>query len=315
MKYNTKIAWATIAVLVLTIAAYWMLSGQEKTKIPVRRDTSEEVLDQARQLSGIGALGRVEPRSRVVVVSPDAGSDGARVEEILVKEGQAVRKGDVIAVFSDFGRRQAKYASAMAKVRMIAAKTQTEQAKESYYMSEYKRMNELWKVGAISQSRFDEAERDLRQSQATVASLRAELAAGNADLDLSQQELLQGKLLSPMDGTILTVKCRPGESVGSSGVVEMADLTQLDVVAEVYERDITRVKIGQKAEVKVAGLREPFIGEVRDIGFLIRKNDINDTDPLADKDNRVVEVRITLDSAASETLRHLIYMQVAVRLI
>lgn len=292
-----------------------MLSGQEKTKIPVRRDTSEEVLDQARQLSGIGALGRIEPRSRVVVVSPDAGSDGARVEEILVKEGQAVRKGDVIAVFSDFGRRQAKYASAMAKVRMIAANTQTEQSKETYYMSEYKRMNELWKVGAISQSRFDEAERDLRQSQATVASLRAELAAGNADLDLSQQELMQGKLLSPMAGTILTVKCRPGESVGSSGVVEMADLTQLDVVAEVYERDITRVKIGQKAEVKVAGLREPFIGEVRDIGFLIRKNDINDTDPLADKDNRVAEVRITLDSAASETLRHLIYMQVDARLI
>ncbi|WP_371381149.1 HlyD family efflux transporter periplasmic adaptor subunit [Sporomusa aerivorans] len=313
MKYNKKIAWAAIALLVLTIAAYWLLSGQEKSKTTVRRDTSEEVLDQARRLSGIGALGRVEPRSRVVVVSYDG--DGARVEEILVKEGQAVRKEDVIAVFSDFDRRQAKYASAMAKVRLIAAKIQAEQSTESYLLSEYKRMNELWKVGAISQSRFDEAERNLHQSQATVAALRAEMASGSADLDFSQKELSQGKLLSPLDGTILAVKARPGELVGSSGVVEIADLTRLDVVAEVYERDITRVKIGQKAEVKVAGLREPFIGEVRDIGFLIRKNDINDTDPLADKDNRVVEVRITLDSAAIESLRHLIYMQVDVRLI
>ncbi len=95
----------------------------------------------------------------------------------------------------------------------------------------------------------------------------------------------------------------------------MADLAQLDVVAEVYERDITRVKMGQKAEVKVAGLREPFIGEVRDIGFLVRKNDISNTDPLSDRDNRVVEVRIMLDSIAVEALRHLIYMQVDVRLI
>lgn len=313
MKYNKKNAWVAIALLVLTIAAYWMLNGQEKTKISVRRDASEEVLDQARQLSGIGTFGRVEPRSRVVVVSFDG--DSARVEEILVKEGQAVRKGDVIAVFSDFERLQAKSASAMAKVYQTAAKIKAEQSSESYLTSQYKKMNELWKVGAISESSFNEAERNLRQSQATVAALRAELASVSADSDFSQKELSQGKLLSPMDGTILAVKARPGELVGSSGVVEMADLTQLDVVAEVYERDITRVKIGQKAEVKVAGLREPLVGEVRDIGFLIRKNDINSTDPLADRDNRVVEVRITLDSVAIETLRHMIYMQVDVRLL
>lgn len=313
MKYDKKIAWVAIALLVLTIAVYWMWSGQEKTKVTVHRDTSEEVLDQARRLSGIGALGRVEPRSRVVVVSYDG--DGARIEDILVKDGQVVRKGDVIAVFGDLDQRQAKYAFAMAKVHQTAAKIQAEQSTESYLTSEYKRMNELWNIGAISQSRFDEAERNLRQSQATVAALRAELASASADLNFSQKELSQGKLLSPMDGTILAIKARPGERVGSSGVVEMADLTQLDIVAEVYERDITRVKIGQKTEVKVAGLREPFIGEVRDIGFLIRKNDINDTDPLADKDNRVVEVRITLDSVAIEVLRHLIYMQVDVRLI
>lgn len=313
MKNNKKIAWVTIALLVLTIAANWVLNGQEKSKVAVCRDASDEVLDQARRLSGIGALGRVEPRSRVVAVSYDG--DGARIEEILVKEGQAIRKGDVIAVFGDLDQRQAKYASAMAKVRQIAAKIQVEQSTETYFVSEYKRMNELWKAGAISRSRFDESERNLRQSQATIGALRAELDSGSADLNFTQKELSQGKLLSPMDGTILAVKSRPGERVGSSGVVEMADLTQLDVVAEVYERDITRVKLGQKAEVKVAGLREPFIGEVRDIGFLIRKNDINDTDPLADRDNRVVEVRITLDSVAIEALRHLIYMQVDVRLI
>ncbi len=314
MKYDQKIAWVILALLALSISAYWTLSRQDEAKITVRRDASEEVLDQARRLSGIGALGRVEPRSRVVAISHDTG-EGVRIEEILVKEGQAVCKGDVIAVFSDFNRRQAKYASAQAQVHLIAAKIQAEQSTELYSLSEYKRMNELWKVGAISQSRLDEAERNLRQSQATVAALKAELASVSADSDFSQKELAQGKLLSPMDGTILTIKARPGELVGSSGIAEMADLTQLDVVAEVYERDITRVAIGQKAEVKVAGLREAFIGEVREIGFLIRKNNLDNTDPLAEKDQRIVEVRITLEPIAIEVLRHLIYMQVDVRLI
>ncbi len=315
MRYGKKTAGVAITFLIMAIAAYWILGWQENTTIRIRRDASEKVLDQARRLSGIGALGRVEPRSRVVAVSYDAAGDGARIDKILVEEGQAVRRGDVIAVFSDIDQRQAKYASALAKVQLIAAKIQAEQSTESYYKSEYKRMNELWKAGAISQSRFDEAGRNLRQSQATVVALNAEFASVSADSDFSQIELSRGKLLSPMAGTILAIKSRPGERVGSSGVVEMADLAQLDVVAEVYERDITRVKMGQKAEVKVAGLREPFIGEVRDIGFLVRKNDISNTDPLSDRDNRVVEVRIMLDSIAVEALRHLIYMQVDVRLI
>ncbi len=189
MRYGKKTAGVAITFLIMAIAAYWILGWQENTTIRIRRDASEKVLDQARRLSGIGALGRVEPRSRVVAVSYDAAGDGARIDKILVEEGQAVRRGDVIAVFSDIDQRQAKYASALAKVQLIAAKIQAEQSTESYYKSEYKRMNELWKAGAISQSRFDEAGRNLRQSQATVVALNAEFASVSADSDFSQIEL------------------------------------------------------------------------------------------------------------------------------
>jgi HlyD family secretion protein len=46
----------------------------------------------------------------------------------------------------------------------------------------------------------------------------------------------------------------------------------------------------------------------------VRKNDINDTDPLADRDNRTVEVRISIAGEKAELLKHLIYIQVNVRI-
>ena len=132
---------------------------------------------------------------------------------------------------------------------------------------------------------------------------------------LAERELEQSTLVSPIDGTILKIKAWPGERVTDNGVVEIANLTQIDVVAEIYERDMPRVKIGQKAEIKVPGMQETFGGTVRELGYVVRKNDMNDTDPLADRDNRVVEVRITLDPGKEEILKHLIYMQVDVRLL
>jgi HlyD family secretion protein len=50
------------------------------------------------------------------------------------------------------------------------------------------------------------------------------------------------------------------------------------------------------------------------LGYLVRKNDLNDTDPLADRDNRIIEVRLTLDPLAVADLRHQIFRQVYVRI-
>ena len=97
-------------------------------------------------------------------------------------------------------------------------------------------------------------------------------------------------------------------------VLQIADLSQLDVVAEIYESDLSRIKVGQKAYINAQDFKKPYHAQVRELGFQVKKNDLNDTDPLADRDNRIIEVRLTLDPKAVEDLQHQIYRQVHIRI-
>ncbi|MFO1242211.1 MAG: HlyD family efflux transporter periplasmic adaptor subunit [Rickettsiales bacterium] len=303
-----------VVIILIACIAFWAVKSRSGNQ-PKIATPNVPVVELSEPPQGVGALGRIEPRSRVIDLSHDAGPEGARISELLVQESQPVKKGDVIAVFSDYERKKAKLESARAKVPMLEARIISERANEKFSRQDYERARKLVKTSAVSRSRFDEMERNWRQSQAAVVSLGAELAAAKADLILAEKELEQSTLVSPIDGTILKIKAWPGERVTDAGVVEIADLSQMDVVAEIYERDMPRVKIGQKAEIKVPGMEQPFYGIVRQLGYVVRKNDMNDTDPLADRDNRVVEVRITLDPGKEDILKHLIYMQVDVRVL
>tara|TARA_R110002073_G_scaffold136621_3_gene285203 strand:+ start:4417 stop:4680 length:264 start_codon:yes stop_codon:yes gene_type:complete len=60
------------------------------------------------------------------------------------------------------------------------------------------------------------------------------------------------------------------------------------VVAEIYESDLSKEKVGQKAYINASGFKRIYNAQVRQLGFQVKKNDLNDTDPLADKDNRII---------------------------
>jgi HlyD family secretion protein len=265
--------------------------------------------------SGIGALGRIEPRSRIVKLSHDAGPEGARIETLNVTEGQKVKKGDVIAVYSDYMRKSAKLDSARSRIAVIEANSRVEAANEQFYALDDKRSAELIKSSAIPQKTRDESRKNYEQTKAKLLSLAAELKQAKSDASLAEKELAQSTLTSPMDGTVLKINARPGERVSDNGVITLADLSQLDVVAEIYERDMPRIKVGQKAEIMIPGVSGVTAGEVRELGYEVRKNDMNNTDPLSDRDNRVIEVRITLASDAVAQLEHLLLMQVQVRIL
>ncbi|MFN5589198.1 MAG: HlyD family efflux transporter periplasmic adaptor subunit [Holosporales bacterium] len=108
---------------------------------------------------------------------------------------------------------------------------------------------------------------------------------------------------------------RVGERLADQGFAEFADLSRMDVRAEVFESDIQRVKEGQRAEILLPNEKKPLKGAVYQVGFVVRGNDLNNTDPLADKDNRVVAVRIAVDPADTERLKHQIYRRVSVRIL
>jgi HlyD family secretion protein len=147
---------------------------------------------------------------------------------------------------------------------------------------------------------------DIAAAEAEVDNARAAVERAKADLD-------QRRVRSYAAGKVLKIHARPGESVGNDGVLELGDTSTMIAVAEVFEADIAKISNGQRAEVTVRTSGDKFSGEVVAIDPLIKKRDILDSDPVADVDSRVVEVRVRLDAEASRRLGGLTNLRVDVR--
>jgi HlyD family secretion protein len=157
------------------------------------------------------------------------------------------------------------------------------------------------KLNSVSQVRPE----DLREAQAAVLVAQAGFQKAKADLE-------SAAVLSPIEGKVLKINTKDGESVGDKGILELGNTADMDVVAEIYETDLDRIQGGLDATITSPALAEPLEGKVYKAGWQIRKNDVLNTDPAADTDVRVVEVRIRLKDA--RPVERLTNLQVKVKI-
>lgn len=216
-------------------------------------------------LTDVAALGRLEPRHGVIRVAGPP-RPAVVIRTLSVEEGDAVHEGDVIATLADIGLQKAEVA------RLEAELANAER--------EIERNRPLLRKGVIPESNWEAL-------ALTRDVARANLDRARADLELSL-------VRSPIDGQVLEIHAREGERVGQAGVAEIGETSSMYAVAEVYETDIGRVRVGQQAKVSSPALPRELEGEVERIGLKIGKKDVLSTDPVADADARVVEVRIRL---------------------
>lgn len=304
-------------LIVIAVAGYGAYSYFTKRAQAEQKQEAAQAaaIATAATPKGIGALGRIEPRSRVLNISHNAGPEGAKIAQLMVDEGYDVKAGDTLAILADHPRKQAELAQVEANIKALQARLKVEKLNRDYAAKIYERRRKLIKDSAISQSELDKTEQALRQSEASLADINAQIASMEANRAVAAENLANMTITAPIDGTILRIITHTGERIDATGLLEMADLSQLDVVAEVYEQDIAAVKVDQKATITMTGSNTAYHGIVRELGFQVKGNDLNDTDPLADKDNRVVSVRITLDPEAVSALRHQLYRQVQVSIL
>ncbi len=147
-----------------------------------------------------------------------------------------------------------------------------------------------------------------------IATAQAEVSRAIASTNQARAELDSAFIRAPEDGQVLRIETRAGETVGDNGIVELANTTQMFVVAEVFESDIGHVRLGQRATAtsSMGAFSQILQGTVAEIGLQIAKRDILDTDPTAATDARVVEVRIQLDPASTRRVAGLTNLQVNV---
>ena len=145
-----------------------------------------------------------------------------------------------------------------------------------------------------------------------VAVAAAELATAQAAVQQAQANLDLAYVRSPRSGQVLKIQTLPGEIVSNNGIVELGQTDQMYVSAEVYETDIHQVHPGQTVKILSDGVVDDLTGIVDEIGLQIGTKDILGTDPVADADARVVEVKIRLNSEDSQRVAGLTNLQVNV---
>lgn len=163
-----------------------------------------------------------------------------------------------------------------------------------------------------------------RQIEETAASLDAiaevrpvDVRVAQAELEIAQAAEVKAKvnldlayIRAPKDGQILKIHTWPGEIIGDKGIVELGQTQQMYVTAQVYQTDALRIRTGQSATIK-SPLGD-LLGTVEQIGLQVGRKDVLGTDPVADVDARVVEVKIRLTPHDSQRVAQFTNLQVKV---
>ncbi|MFM9157431.1 MAG: efflux RND transporter periplasmic adaptor subunit, partial [Dolichospermum sp.] len=139
-----------------------------------------------------------------------------------------------------------------------------------------------------------------------------QLEAAQKAVKTAQANLDLSYVRSPQNGQIIKIHTWPGELVNDKGIVDIGNTQQMYVNAEIYETDINKVKLGQIATIKGDGIVEELTGIVDEIGLEISSKNVLGTDPVADADARVVEVKIKLNPQDSIKVSRLTNLQVNV---
>ncbi|MEO1620783.1 MAG: HlyD family efflux transporter periplasmic adaptor subunit [Cyanobacteria bacterium J06632_3] len=164
---------------------------------------------------------------------------------------------------------------------------------------------------------------EIRQAEATLARIQEirpaditlaneELNTAIASLQSAQIALDQTYVRAPVAGQILQVYVQAGELVTERGVVALGQTRQMVAIAEVYETDINRIRVGQTATVKseYGGFDGTLHGVVEDIGLRVARNRMIDVTPGSPIDTRVIEVTVRLSPEDSDRVRALTDLQV-----
>ena len=296
-KQGSKGVFTLVAGLAIGLAAGVAVSPLLRAKLPGAQAPAGPAPTPAAQGSYVTALGRLRPRNGVLRVAGPS-QLVVVVGRLMVEEGDRVRRGQTIAVLDNHASQEAAVERLKANLgAQIAAAARTEAVLRTA-QNEYGRLSNLHKEGTISDSQRDSSKLEADAGQADLTRARAEIDLARADLRRAQEDFELTVVRAPIDGQVLKIHTRAGEKVGEEGIVELADNQQMYAVAEVYESDIARIKVGQRATVRTPVLDRELTGVVERVGLKIGKMDVLGTDPAAKTDARVVEVEVRLDESA-----------------
>ncbi|MDQ2841996.1 MAG: efflux RND transporter periplasmic adaptor subunit [Acidobacteriota bacterium] len=280
----------------------------------------------------VACPGRIEGHTDTIAVG--AAADGV-VQAIHVHEGETVAQGAVLAeigcsdLHSALSVAQAEAESVrQARARLLRGsrpeereaaeqKRREAQAVVDHTSAELNRAAQLSDAAAISKAAYDQARRDYEVAQAQLneaarneelvdapptpedlAKADADVRAAEDRIKLAQEKVGKCTVIAPVAGTILRVDLRAGESFSTMAphpLFTIADLSERRVRAEVDERDIGKVHVGQKAVLSSEAYPgRHFTGKVVRLASIMGRKTVETGNPADKSDRDILEALVDL---------------------
>lgn len=262
-KKGLKLAlWLGLA-LAVGAAVWWAVFKKREVVITVqtekvaRRNLTELVV----------ANGRVQPVLQVVI-NPEVSGE---IIELPVKEGQLVKKGDLLVQIKKDNYLAAR-TSFEASHRSALANKSLAQANLTKAELEFKRISAMWEQKLVSESMFTDAQAALDVAKAAFQTSCHQVDQAAAQLARAEDDLTKTTILAPMDGTVTRLKSQKGERVvgtalmSGTEIMTIANLDDMEARVDIGEVDVVLIQLGQKARLEVDAFRDrKFTGEVTEI--------------------------------------------------
>jgi len=254
-KTKKIIIWSIILLIITLIVAKQcdVIGEKPSKKVTLEQPTIRTITEI------ITANGRIQPEIEVKI-SPEVSGE---IVELNIQEGDNVKKGDLLArikpdiYISIKERSEASLNATKASLKQVIA--QLKQAELNFV-----RQKQLFKAKAISDAEYEQAQANYAALVAQKEQALANIKASEAQLKQSNEDLQKTTIYAPSDGTISKLSVELGERVvgtatmAGTEILRVANLANMEVIAEVNENDIVRVELGDSAAIEV----DAYLGKI-----------------------------------------------------
>jgi HlyD family secretion protein len=265
-----------LVLIVVVIAGIFLLSPgarkwvQDRLPKPDPTSVRLEKVTRGDLTRTVNAPGSIEPKTKVQISAQVV----ARIVELPFREGDAVKKGEVV-VRLDSRDLVAQLESSQASLKAEQARRDGAEAALKQAENEARRTRALFASKDKSQAELDAVEEAVLRATSSLNASKANIEIARANITRAQKDLENAVIIAPFDGTIVKLNAEVGELVlvgtlnnAASVIMEIADLGTMLMKARVDEANIAPVIAGQTCKVYInAFIGREFAGKVERVGL------------------------------------------------
>jgi RND family efflux transporter MFP subunit len=241
----------TLLIIVVVGAGAWFWAQRVQAE-PVRTAAVASESGGASPGAILNASGYVTARRRATVSSKVTG----KVIEVLIEEGQAVKKGQVVARLDD-SQLRAALAVAKAQVEATRRGAAEDEARLREAQLTQSRLQQLIKENVVGRAEVDTANAQVESLTARIAMTKQQVEVAETQVRAIETDLADMTVRAPFDGVAISKDAQPGEMISPvsagggftrTGIGTIVDMSSLEIEVDVSESYINRVRPGQPVE-------------------------------------------------------------------